>query len=361
MRGRARGASSIEHMSTVQGAHLVGSVNFDDAETTMRTAAEHLGDRLKRIPDGEVGERWHWIMFQPDRIAQAEGIARVGDEPIIVRGLDFRAVRVADGVDAADVQLGALGYAEAAIESWQTFSRLKAAGVIPQATRFQVSLPTPIGVVGSIVRSEDRAAFEPVYEAALARELQEIVDAIPHDQLAIQWDAATEFAFLEGVTYGKEAEPWFEDVWAGTTDRLARQVNRVPADVEVGVHFCYGDIAETHFVEPTDTGVVTRCGNLLTQKLTRPLTWLHLPVPIERDDAAFFAPLGGLELAPETELYLGLVHRQDGVEGAERRIAAARAHVTRDFGVATECGFGRAPEGTTVPLFEIHERISTAW
>lgn len=51
------------------GAHLVGSINFDDAETTIRTAAEHLGDRLKRIPDGEVGERFHWIAFQPGRLA----------------------------------------------------------------------------------------------------------------------------------------------------------------------------------------------------------------------------------------------------------------------------------------------------
>ena len=350
----------MEH-TNVTGAHLVGSINFDDAETTMRTAAEHLGDRLKRIPDGEVGERFHWIAFQPGRIAEAEGIERVGDTPIPLRMLDIRPIRIADGVDPASLELPPLGYAEAALESWETFARLQADGVIPAGTRFQVSLPTPLGVVGSFVRAEDRAAFEPVYEAALARELDAILAAIPHERLAIQWDAALEFAILEQAAYaergGKRYE-WFDDAWGGTSERLARQIDRVPADVEVGVHLCYGDVAEKHFVEPADTANLTRFANLVVAAAHRPLTWVHLPVPIERDDQEFFAALSGLEIPESTELYLGLVHREDGVEGAERRIRAAQQHVRRPFGVATECGFGRAPEGTTIPLFETHRAVA---
>jgi len=341
--------------------HLVGSVNFDDVETTIRTAAEELSGHLKRIPDGEVGERWHWIAFQPDRLAQTEGIGRVGDEPVLVRGVDFRPVLLEDGVNAEDLELKPLGYAEAALESWQVFSRLKSEGVVPAGTRFQVSLPTSLGVVGSFVREEDRPSFEPVYEAALARELQQIVDAIQNDELAIQWDAALEFAHLEGAGYGSPSKPWFDDVWAGTSERLARQIDRVPEPVEVGVHLCYGDVAEKHFAEPTDTTVLTRFANMLAGQVQRPLTWVHLPVPIERDDEAFFAPLEQLSIAPETELYLGLVHREDGAEGAERRIKAARSHVARAFGVATECGFGRAPEGAAVPLFEAHRAVAEAW
>ncbi len=345
----------------VVGAHLVGSVNFDDAETTIRTAAEELGGHLKRIPDGEVGERWHWIAFQPDRLARTPGIGRVGDEPVLVRGVDFRPVRLEDGVQAEDLKLRPLGYAQAALESWQVFSRLKREGVVPTDTRFQVSLPTPLGVVGSFVREEDRPSFEPVYETALAQELQQIVEGIPNDELAIQWDAALEFAHLEGAGYGSPSQPWFDDVWAGTSERLAHQIDRVPEPVEVGVHLCYGDVAEKHFAEPSDTAVLTRFANLLAEQVQRPLNWVHLPVPIERDDAEYFAPLENLAISPETELYLGLVHREDGAEGAERRLAAARQHVVRTFGVATECGFGRAPEGTAVPLFEAHRAVAAAW
>lgn len=349
-------------MSQVQGAHLVGSINFDDAETTMRVAAEHLGEHLRRIPDGEVGERFHWILFQADRIGQAAGIARVGDTPIPVRMLDVRPVRLADGVAAADISLPPLGYAEAALASWETFSRLKRDGVIAGGTRFQVSLPTPLGVVGSLVAAQDRAEFEPVYEAALAAELDQILAAIPHGELAIQWDAALEFAILEGVTgRGAVRYEWFDDAWEGTSERLARQIDRVPAGVEVGAHLCYGDVGEQHFVEPADAAHLTRFANAVIAKARRELTWLHLPVPIGRDDEGFFAPLAELKLPDASELYLGLVHREDGATGAERRIAAARAEVARDFGVATECGFGRAPEGTTVPLFETHRAVALAW
>ncbi len=344
------------------GVHLVGSVNFEDAETTLRTAAEGLGGHLKRIPDGEVGERWHWIAFQPHRLAQTPGIGRVGDEPVLVRGVDFRPARIEEGVRAEDLELRPLGYAEAALESWQVFSRLKHEGVVPPGTRFQVSLPTPLGVVGSCVREEDRPEFEPVDEAALARELHQIVDAIPNDELAIQWDAALEFAHLEGAGYGAPSNPWFDDVWAGTSERLARQIDRVPGPVEVGVQLCYGDVAEKHFAEPTYAAVITRFANLVAGQVQRPLTWVHLPVPIERDDEAFFAPpLEQLVISPDTGLYLGQAHREDVAEGAERRLKAASAHVARAFGVATECGFGRAPEGAAVPLFEAHRAVAAAW
>ena len=345
-----------------RGCHLVGSINFDDAETTLRVAAEHLGDRLKRIPDGEVGERFHWIVFQADRLGRAAGIERVGDTPIPLRMLDMRQVRLADGVRAAELELPPLGYAEAAIDSFAIFDRLQREGAIPAATRFQVSLPTPLGVVGSFVRAEDRAEFEPVYEAALARELDRILEELPHDRTAIQWDAALEFAMLEGQTsFDGRPYEWFDDVWQGTSERLARQVDRVPADVEVGVHLCYGDVAEKHFVEPADSGNLVRFANLVVRAAHRPLTWLHLPVPIERDDDAYYEALEALEISGETELYLGLVHREDGEEGAARRIAAARRHVPRPFGVSTECGFGRAPEGAAVPLFAAHRAVAAAW
>ncbi|WP_244303301.1 hypothetical protein [Leucobacter coleopterorum] len=285
----------------------------------------------------------------------------MGDTPIPLRMLDIRSVRIADGVEAGDLVLPSLGYAEAALESWTVFSSLKEAGVVAPHTRFQVSLPTPLGVVGSFVRFEDREAFESVYEGALAAELQQILDEIPHSELAVQWDAAVEFAILEAAESDLRSYAWFDDVWSGTTARLARQIDRVPVDVEVGVHLCYGDVAEKHFVEPSDAANLVRFANLTLQQVSRRLDWLHLPVPIERDDDAYFAPLAELALPEATELYLGLVHREDGAEGARRRIAVAQRHVSRPFGVATECGFGRAPEGTTVPLFEVHREVAVAW
>ncbi|MFD1714217.1 hypothetical protein ACFSBZ_07030 [Amnibacterium flavum] len=350
-------------MTEPRGALLVGSVNLPDAESTMRAAAEILGDRLKRIPDGEVGDRFHWIAFQPDVLAVTEGLERVGDTPFLVKHLDVRPLRIADGVAAADLELPSLGYADSALESWEVFTALQAAGVIAAGTRFQVSLPTPAAVVGAFIIDADRAAFEPVYAAAIYRELDTIVDAIPHEQLAIQWDTAVEFAFIEGSGYedrfGGAYRPWFDDVWDGVIARAVEQAGRVPEPVEVGFHLCYGDAGEKHFFEPADTGNLARFAQELVDAAPRPIDWIHLPVPIARDDDAYYLPLESLVLPEGTDLFLGLIHREDGVEGATRRISTARRHVG-EFGVATECGCGRAPEDQTIPLLETHREVSAA-
>ncbi|UNK71437.1 hypothetical protein [Microbacterium sp. H1-D42] len=347
-------------MTQPQGALLVGSVNYDDAEKTMRTAAEVMGARLKRIPDGEVGKRFHWIMFQPDVLGQTEGLERIGAEPVWLRDLDARPLRIADGVDAATLTFPPLGYASAAIESYEVFRKLRDEGAIAEGVRFQVSLPTLVAVVGSFFFGDDRAAIEPVYTAAMMRDLDEILTAIPHSDLAIQWDVASEMGILDkAVIRGNPVQAWWAgDPFDGLVLRLAGLIDSVPSDVEVGVHLCYGDIAESHFIEPTDTGTLVRFANAVVAATDRDLSWLHLPVPIERDDEAYYAPLA--ELAPMNELYLGLVHREDGVEGAQRRIAVAST-VVPTFGVATECGIGRAPEGTTEGIFDTHAAVASNW
>jgi hypothetical protein len=64
-----------------------------------------------------------------------------------------------------------------------------------------------------------------------------------------------------------------------------------------------------------------------------------------------------LRLAPQTRLYLGIVHYSDGVAGARARIATAE-RVVRDFGIATECGLGRRPPETLPQLLQIHAEVA---
>jgi len=346
-------------MTQPRGALLTGSVNYDDAETTFRTVVEVLGAHVGRIPDGEVGRRFHWIMFQPDVLGAAEGIERVGEEPIpFGAGIDARPLRLADGVDPAGIDLPPLGYAEAAVESYALFTRLREEGAIPAGIRFQVSLPTPVAVISSFFRGEDRVAIEPIYADALLGELEQILEGIPAADLAIQWDVASEMGILEGASgYGSVMDHWWSgDVLGGIVALLAALVDAVPTDVEVGMHLCYGDAGEKHFVEPTDTANLVRVANAVVDSVGRELSWLHLPVPITRDDEAYFAPLA--QLAEVPELYLGLVHREDGADGARRRIAAASSAVAGSFGVATECGIGRAPEGTTEGILRTHAEVA---
>ncbi len=349
--------------TVIQGAHLVGSINLPDAGTTFRTVSEHLGDRLRRIPDGEVGERFYWIQFQTKRFDTMTGISRIAVEPFYIRGIfDGRPFSIDKGVDADDLVFPNLGYADAAIESYGTFAALRDQGSITAGTRFQVSLPTPAAVVGAFVVADDRSAFEPAYERALFAELDRILDAVPHEDLAIQWDTAVEFALLESanIRSHQAITPWFDDVMGGVVERAARQASRVPEAADLGFHLCYGDVEEAHFVQPADTGFLATFTSRLLEASPRTVNWVHLPVPIERDDAAYFAPLASVELPEHTELYFGLIHHEDGVEGALRRARAAATAQPR-FGVATECGFGRGPSERTAPLLDLHAAVADAW
>ncbi len=140
-------------------------------------------------------------------------------------------------------------------------------------------------------------------------------------------------------------------------DAFARMGNRVPRDVELGIHLCYGDPGHKHVREPIDTGRMVDVYHRLATAIGRPITWLHMPVPRDRDDDPYFSPLRNLRLKPGTELYLGLVHLTDGVEGAKRRAAAAN-RVVSDFGIATECGFGRRPPETIPGLLRLHRAVA---
>jgi hypothetical protein len=199
---------------------------------------------------------------------------------------------------------------------------------------------------------DDQPRVEPAYEARLLTELDEICGAVPPQSLAIQWDVAIEVAIWEHFWPAH-----FADIKLGVVERLARLGNRIPAGVELGYHLCYGDYGHQHFKQPADATNLVEVANAVIAAVTRPIDWIHMPAPRDRDDAAYFAPLLGLNRAPDTELYLGLVHFTDGVTGGLRRVAAAAGAVT-EFGIATECGLGRRPPTTIADLFRLHAAIA---
>jgi hypothetical protein len=314
------------------GVHLVGSIPLEDTAAVFRSVSAHLGAHLRRIPDGETGERAGFIGWQIPAFLELAALAQ-------------------SGVNAG-AALPPLGYAEAALASYPIFAQLRDEGVVPAHARFQVSLPTPVALVHALIEEGDQQAVETLHAAQIRAELDAILAVVPHASLAIQWDTPIEFAILEGVMPTYYAEPR-----AAIFERLLRWGSWVPAEVELGYHLCYGDDEGKHFKEPTDTTLLVEVANHVAEHLNRPLTWVHLPVPQGRADEAYFAPLAGLRLRPETELYLGLIHLDDGAAGAERRIAAARPFVA-DFGVATECGMGRRPPETIPALLALHAAIA---
>ncbi|MEV5650554.1 hypothetical protein AB0L57_20085 [Nocardia sp. NPDC052254] len=333
--------------------HLCGSVPLADAESVLTESARRIGPWLARIPDGETGERDNFTVWQLPRMGAHPDLEMV-PPPSPEYGPSER-VRPAPGVDPSSIDFGALGYAEAALKSWRIFADLRERGDIDRDVRFQVCLPSPISVVGAFV-GDPQDILEQRYELALLAELDRIVAEIPIADLAVQWDCPVEFALFEGIFpswFGADPETKFAQI----VTRLIRLGAAVPGGVELGYHLCYGDFGHRHFAEPADTGRMVAVITAVQAGLTRAIDWVHMPVPRSRDDHEYFAPLAELRLPESTRLYLGLVHATDGVDGARRRIAAARS-VVRDFGIATECGFGRRPAEQIPELLELHAQVA---
>jgi len=144
------------------------------------------------------------------------------------------------GLSAQDVEFGNLFYADIAKQSYAAFKALKDAGKIPPA-------PIPgrsgAGAFGDLAVPGRRAACadRPLYNDALKREIDKIAAAIPHDELAIQFDVASAvFARLErneASSYGR-SKAEMQETFATILVDLG---NRVPADIDLLYHLCYGD------------------------------------------------------------------------------------------------------------------------
>jgi hypothetical protein len=325
--------------------HLVGSVPLGPAANVFAALSETLGDRAPRIPDGEPGERLRWVGWTFDHTFASNSSLEVVPDPA---GLPL--VQVKPGHEA-NLAFGNIGFEDAARASYQDFRRLRDEGVVGADTRLQVAIPTVPNFMCLSVVEDARAAVEPAFERALVAEVARIAHAIPHEDLAMQFDVNAEIAFLEGAH--KIYEPYFADVPEGAVERIARLVSVVPVDVQLGFHFCYGDRNHEHWAQPQDTGIVVGLINAIVDRVARPIDWVHIPVPRDRDDHAYFAPLGRLTTPDSTDLFLGLVHYTDGLDGTLRRADAAR-EVRPRFGIATECGFGRRPPETILDLLKLH-------
>jgi hypothetical protein len=195
---------------------LVGSVPGRDAHEVMSSCAGGLGSLLGSLPDGETGFRRGWINFLAAKTYavsnQIESITRplpvdpnapdewrTPDMDWIPRGFqDHWQFKVKD--PSRPLRFETLGYAADAKQSYRTFCTLRDQGVIPQGVRFQVSLPlTESGTRLFIGHSPE--SFQPMWDAyqeAMKRELARLTQEIPPNDLAIQWDIATEVLCIEG-------------------------------------------------------------------------------------------------------------------------------------------------------------------
>ena len=338
--------------------HLVGGVPLASASDVFDTTCRILGTALPRIPDGEVGRPWMgW--FSPI-ITENPFLEKTAEEfrPHPGGYATYR-YRLKPGVRAEDVTFTKLRHAEIALESYRIFTDLKSKGRVRQEAKFLCTLAHPIPIIRRYFPDELQPKLEPAFEQALAAEVRKICEAIPHDELAIQWDCASAIFNTLQVGAPNRFGATRDEMYGEIAIRLARLGRAVPPDVDLLYHFCYGNSNGKHSVEPISTRDAVIMANQVQARLgaERPIQLIHLPVPIDRDDAVYFEPLADLKLAPGCGLALGLVHLRDGVEGTMRRIDMARRFLPT-FAIATECGLSHVPRDRVLDALRLQAEIA---
>jgi hypothetical protein len=340
-------------------AHMFfcGSIPLEHEVDVFTTLSDIGGERLRRVPDGELGDRKMWVIGQYAALAASPAL-QFGAFP--ADGLTRRTcyqipLELRPGKTESDIVFDDLGYARHALSSYGLFCEMKKAGRIPASWRLQVNLPTPSDVM-PMIEAKTKAAAEKAYKKALLSELEEIQEHIPHQELAITWDVVHAVLTWEDPD-NKYIKQFFADPKNDFLRSLVELGQAVAPDVELGYHLCYGSQDHKHALEPRDLSACVTISNDIAAKLGRRMDYVHMPVPRERIDDAYFKPLASLDRQHIGEVYLGLVHYTDGVDGARRRIAAAEKYLP-EFGIAAECGFGRRPSHQDVMrLIQLHADI----
>ena len=335
---------------------LVGSVPYETAEQVFENFGKPLANNLISLPDGEIGPRLHWISkvhYQvfaghPEFEALRHPAYEDGAERLNPRGPgDSWLFKVKEGVDR--VRFGhsgwRLGYARDAISSYFVFKTMRDRGDLPADLRFQVSIPSVNSVVAPRVFIEpgDLKKVRPGYEDAVSTELNTIVDRIPAEDLAIQWDCATELQDAYGGLEGHDPETVIERNVA----QFRRLCPEIPEQAALGFHLCFGTLGGWPRFAPDDLGGVVRMANAFAEHSGRRVDWLHIPV-LDRSDDAYFEALADLE-PRGAKIYLGMIHNMDRFA---KRHAAAKKYLS-EFGLAAYCGLGReSPSELPVRLEE---------
>lgn len=339
--------------------HFVGSVPLKDSEEVFRVLSEELGPYIRRLPDGETGERLRWIVFQQRMLQEHPAVEVDPTQPLLpVKNWDGRVhreialLRMKPDVDPDSVEFET-GYDRAALQSYATFRKLRDNGQIPSGVRFQISLPTPMATGLMYVSPVGRERYLRAYERNLLAALRNILTALPNEDLAIQFDVCQEVLMFEGY-FPVRPTDYKEQVY----DQFGRLGAAVPEAAELGFHLCYGSPGDENLVRPTDATSLMELMNGMGKTVKRRLDFIHIPVPKVFVDETFFAPLRHWKRRAETHLYLGLIHRDDA-EGNQKRIQAAK-RIISEFGVATECGWGRSDPRRLSDILSSHRATAEA-
>ncbi len=330
-------------------AHLVGSIPADSPADAMQLATTHLGSRLRTLPDGETGDRHHWIIHiidalrrHPDLELKKEGDWSDYDKTPLLR------VRKGHKLRGQTLDFGHVAAFE---ESFPTFLHVRDESGDPSLA-FQAGVPGDLDMalftLGPLGGFRHRAAFR----KATVREIREIFRRGRND-VVFQIEVPAELVFvarMPGPLRGLMA------TFLGRG--IARLAREAPRGARFGVHLCMGDMNHRALANMTDAAPVVLLANAIIKAWPagRPLEFIHAPFAaaqkVPRTDAAWYAPLRQLELPPTTRFIAGFAHEDQDLDEQRKLRALIERNVGHEVDVATSCGLGRRSRPAAVAALE---------
>jgi hypothetical protein len=337
---------------------LVGSIPAADAKEAVTLALAELGPLLVSVPDGETGPRSQWVAMiinglrtNPALILKKDGRwSNYQDRPTY-------SVRRGARLESDSIELG---YLNAFHESRSVVDALSVEyGVAPVthqvgvASGFDLAL-FAFGPVGAL---RHRAAFN----AAGARDIKAIADEAVRDVVfQIELPAETVAVARSPRLLRAAISRWL----AGVSVELARSA---PTDTRFGIHLCFGDLGNRALVTSArDCSAVVALTNAIVARWpeSAELAYVHLPLAAGNEppstDAAFYAPLGKLELPQATRLIAGFVHEKLSEKQLLDILRAVEAAAGRTVDVAAPCGLGRRDQSVARDIMAASRTLCAA-
>lgn len=250
-----------------------------------------------------------------------------------------------------------LGYDTWALRSWPHFERLRATVGRPDLC-MQVGLPTGLGVAGSVLSRPRALRYAPAFAACLAREADAMVQSIGAGNLLFQVEAPAEVIIAHRLPRLAVRVP---------TGPVLDLVRRLPAEVAVGVHLCFGDLANTALIVPSRFDRLVAFTNALARHWpdSHELVYVHLPFAAGTspapDDPAAYRALRRLTLPTGTQLVAGFVHEQPPLETLEALQAMIEQAHGAQVDTATACGLGRRTPEAADELIRRCHHLTHSW
>ncbi len=334
-------------------AHLVGSLPAADAGAAMRQFLAAVGDRLPVLPDGETGERYHWI------IHIIEGLRRHPDLEVKQDGRwsdykDVLVLKIRDGHTLTGESLD-FGHVASFRAGYPIYREVRG----PAQTGFQVGIPGDF----------DMALFV-LGPAAGFRHRRPFTDATVAEIRAIHAEAGGDALFqieipAELVLVARTPQP-LRPLMAGILGRgVANLARQAPEGARFGLHLCLGDMNHRALGRMSDTGPLVALANAIVKAWPhgRPLEYLHAPFAAAEQppptDPGWYAPLRRLRLPGGTRFVAGVAHEDQDLATQQKIVQMIDELVGSRAGVSTSCGLGRrTPDAAARALKRIGELTS---